>query len=238
MAKQIISEEFKRMQKLAGIITEEQSNENFAATYTARGGFKTKYGSSNPSSDPKEKEKEENDIIKKAIEAVVSFFNDVEKDQEFKSQVDKLKADFDTEWNSNKARYEPTGKWNPTRQEGIKRKWNRQIEELFLNKLKTNSEIKNLSPSEAYQAARNLILSIATNNESDWYGAGPSKEKMLKAFEDSKTSSSKDSKTSSSSLFGKIKGLFNKKDIKEQLNKEELIQYVINEMSVKFRNQK
>jgi hypothetical protein len=204
MAKQILNEQFYRMQKLAGLITEEQANENFAANFAARGGFNTKYGSG--TSSPDSKDGNQGDTTKKANEKVVAFFSDIDKDQAFKSQVDKIEADFNTAWNTDKERYEKSGKWNQTRQDSLKGEWDRKKETLFLKKFEEKNQELEKSDPESYRAAYSLVSSIATG-----------KTKV------------EDLKTSSPSLLGKIKGFFGEnnetikelEDFKKYLSEEE-----------------
>jgi hypothetical protein len=203
------------MQKLAGLITEEQANENFAANFVARGGFNTKYGSgtsSTSTSSPDSKDGNQGDSAKKANEKVLAFFSDVDKDQAFKSQVDKIEADFNTTWNANKERYEKSGKWNQTRQDSLKGEWDRKKETLFLKKFGEENQELSKSDPELYRAAYSLVSSIAMG-----------KTKV----EDLKTSSpSPDSKapTATPSLLGKIKGFFGENKTKKQITKEEFME--------------
>ena len=191
-----LNEQFHRMQKLAGLITEEQANENFAANFVARGGMKTKYGSGT-SSDSDSKGKNDD----ASNEKVVAFFANAEKDSGFKAKADKLEADFQATWNSNKERYEKSGKWNPTRQDMLKREWDSKKERLFQDKFaEENRDFEKTDPA-AFSKAYALVGKMAT---------GEAK------VEDLKTSAPP-------SLLGKIKGLFKEEDIKEQLNKEQFM---------------
>jgi hypothetical protein len=206
MSKQILSEDFRRMQRLAGIITEGQQNENFAANFAARGGFNTKYGSgtSSSSTSPSDsKDGNQGDSAKKANEKVLAFFSDVDKDQAFKSQVDKIEADFNTAWNTDKERYEKTGKWNQTRQDSLKGEWDRKKETLFLKKFgEENQDLKASDPG-LFSAAYGLVSKIAM---------GKTKVEDLKA------------PASSPSLLGKIKGFFSEDKTKKQITKEEFME--------------
>ena len=191
-----LNEQFHRMQKLAGLITEEQANENFAANFVARGGMKTKYGSGT-SSDSDSKGKNDD----ASNEKVVAFFANAEKDSGFKAKADKLEADFQATWNSNKERYEKSGKWNPTRQDMLKREWDSKKERLFQDKFaEENRDFEKTDPA-AFSKAYALVGKMAT---------GEAK------VEDLKTSAPP-------SLLGKIKGLFKEENIKEQLNKEQFM---------------
>jgi len=119
-----MSKEFLRMQRLAGLITENQYKksiitENWAGVMAARNSYNKGNGSGWGSESEEDKEKTELKINNKINNIILTLFKDIEKNQDLQSEFSKIDAEFNKEWEINKERYEKTNKWNPTRQKNI-----------------------------------------------------------------------------------------------------------------------